>query len=82
MPMAMKLPVAERQEPIRAPLRTAGSFSGLALRILPMAPAAIVAGERSETTLLRSRITPFLSRMPGFSRPFGPKRNSFMSKSP
>ena len=74
----MKLPTPPTHGPMRTLRRTAGRLSGFTLRILASAPAASVALVMSGTTEERSRITPFLSRMPGFSRPFAPNRSSFM----
>ena len=68
----MKLRTPPTQAPMRTPFFTTGSVSGFAFFALAMAPAASVAGVMSGMMPDRSRITPFLSRRPGFSRPFGP----------
>ncbi len=74
----MKLRTLPTQGPMRVRGETFGSVSGFAFLALAIAPAASVSGVMSSMTPERSRMTPSLSSMPGFSRPFGPKRSSFM----
>ncbi len=68
----MKLPTRLIGGPRRGLPLTAGSVSGLTRLILAIAPSARVSGEMSGTTSERSRMTPVLSRRPGFSRPGRP----------
>src|SRR6516162_7360882 len=76
--MAMRLVVPATHGPRRAPLRTTGSVSILALRILARPLGLNASAAISGTTLDKSRMRPLPSMMPGFSRPAGPKRTSFM----
>src|SRR5690606_18916809 len=80
--MAMKFRTPPTQAPRRARFGAAGKDSGFTFLIFAIAPAASVAGVMSATTPERSRNTPAWSMMPGFSRPFGPKRTSFILESP
>src|SRR5262249_11922187 len=59
--------------------RTSGSFSIAALRILASPLGESVSPVISGTTFERSRMRPWESMIPGFSRPLGPKRTSFMN---
>src|SRR6266699_5464610 len=76
--MAMRLPTPPTQGPRRGLLRTSGSLSIAALRILASPLGESASPAISGTTFERSRMRPFESRIPGFSRPLGPKRTSFM----
>src|SRR5207247_9485610 len=76
--MAMRLPTPPTQGPSRGLLRTSGSLSIAALRILASPLGESASPAISGTTFERSRMRPFESRIPGFSRPLGPKRTSFM----
>src|SRR5262245_10628784 len=79
--MAMKLPTPATQAPRRGLPLTSGSLSIGALRILARLLGDSPSPARSGTTLERSRMRPLASMIPGFSRPFGPKRTSFMGRS-
>src|SRR5262249_50479710 len=74
----MRLPTAPTQGPSRGLPRTSGNFSIAALRILASPLGASVSPVISGTTFERSRMRPWESMIPGFSRPLGPKRTSFM----
>src|SRR6266851_2586666 len=77
--MAMKLPTRPTQGPMRGLPLTTGSLPAAAFLILARPDGDSASPARSGTTLERSRIRPSASRIPGFSRPGGPKRNSFMT---
>src|SRR5256885_1486579 len=77
--MAMKLPTRPTQGPMRGLPLTTGSLPAAAFLILASPDGDSASPARSGTTLERSRIWPSASRIPGFSRPGGPKRNSFMT---
>ena len=77
--MAMKLPTPATHGPIRGLPRTIGSLSIGALRILARPWDESAAPAMSGTTFERSRIRPLASTIPGFSRPRGPKRTSFIA---
>ena len=74
----MRLPTPPTQGPSRGLPRTSGSLSIAALRILASPLGESASPAISGTTFERSRMRPFESRIPGFSRPLGPKRTSFM----
>jgi hypothetical protein len=74
----MRLPTPPTQAPSRGLPETSGSFSIGALRILASPVGESVSPARSGTTFDRSRMRPLESMIPGFSRPRGPKRTSFM----
>src|SRR6516165_7131195 len=76
--MAMKLPTPPTQAPRRGLPRTSGSLSTAVLRILAMPLGDSASAAISGTTFERSRMPPLESMIPGFSRPRGPKRTSFM----
>src|SRR5262249_15620807 len=76
--MAMKLPMPPTQAPRRGLPRTSGSLSTAALRILARPLGDSASAAISGTTFERSRMPPLESMIPGFSRPRGPKRTSFM----
>src|SRR5712691_7339446 len=76
--MAMKCRVPPTGGPSRGLPETRGSFSILAFLILARPAAESVSPEMSGTIFDRLRMWPSLSTMPGFSRPGGPKRTSFM----
>src|SRR5580692_12496154 len=76
--MAMKLPTFPTQGPMRGLPLTIGSLPAAAFLILARPRGESASPERSGTTLDRSRMRPSASRIPGFSRPGGPKRKSFM----
>src|SRR6185503_5365273 len=78
--MAIRLPTPPTQGPRRGLPRTSGSFSIAALRIFARPLGDSVSPAISGTTLERSRIPPLESTIPGFSRPCGPKRTSFMGE--
>src|SRR5262249_8982750 len=78
--MAMKLPTWPTQAPMRGLPLTTGSLPAAAgLLILARPPGESASPAISGTTLERSRIRPSTSSIPGFSRPRGPKRKSFMT---
>src|SRR5262249_19202820 len=77
--MAMKLPTWPTHGRMRCLPFTAGSRPAAAFLILARPPGDSASPARSGTTLERSRMFPSASRMPGFSRPVGPKRRSFMT---
>src|SRR5713226_7414419 len=79
--MAMKLPTPPTHAPTRGLPLTRGSFSTDALRILARPLGESASPAISGTTFERSRIRPLSSTIPGFSRPSGPKRTSFMAHS-
>src|SRR5712691_3666264 len=79
--MAMKLPTAPTQAPSRGLPFTSGSLSTAALRILASPLGESASPSISGTSLERSRMRPLSSMIPGFSRPSGPKRTSFMAHS-
>src|SRR5262249_51873205 len=74
----MRLPTAPTQGPSRGLPRTSGNFSIAALRILASPLGASVSPVISGTAFGRWRLRPWESMIPGFSRPLGPKRTSFM----
>src|SRR3954465_2376747 len=74
----MKWRVPPTQGPSRVPDFTAGSLEMSAFLIFARPRGESVSPAMSGTTFDRSRILPFLSMMPGFSRPGAPKRTSFM----
>ncbi len=76
--MAMKCRVPPTGGPSRGLPGTRGSFSIFAFLILARPAGEIVSPVMSGTILERLRMWPSLSTMPGFSRPGGPKRTSFM----
>src|SRR5262249_48707805 len=76
--MAMKLATPPTQGPSRGLPRTSGSLSTAALRILARPLGDSASAAISGTTFERSRMPPLESMIPGFSRPRGPKRTSFM----
>src|SRR5262249_51042124 len=76
--MAMKLPTPPTQAPSRTLPRTSGSLSIALLRILARPLGDSASPAISGTTFERSRMPPLESMIPGFSRPRGPKRTSFM----
>src|SRR6266852_8747374 len=76
--MAMKLPMPPTQAPRRGLPRTSGSLSTAVLRILARPFGDSASPAISDTTFERSRMPPLESMIPGFSRPRGPKRTSFM----
>src|SRR5438132_780325 len=69
--MATKCRVPPTQGPSRVPGFTVGSLERSVLRILFRLLAESVSPAMSGTTFDRSRILPFWSMMPGFSRPGG-----------
>src|SRR5262249_44919502 len=78
--MAVKLPTWPTPAPMRGlPLTTGSLPAAAAFLILARPPGESASPARSGTTLERSRMRPSASRIPGFSRPGGPKRNSFMT---
>ena len=77
----MKLPTPATQAPSRGLPLTSGSLSIGALRILASPLGESASPAMSGTTFERSRMRPLVSTMPGFSRPRGPKRTSFMEHS-
>src|SRR6266536_5528287 len=76
--MAMKFPTPPTQAPSRTLPRTSGSLSIALLRILARPLGDSASAAISGTTFERSRMPPLESMIPGFSRPRGPKRTSFM----
>src|SRR5262245_49863737 len=76
--MAMKLSTPPTQAPSRTLPRTSGSLSIALLRILARPLGDSASPAISGTTFERSRMPPLESMIPGFSRPRGPKRTSFM----
>src|SRR5262249_31375335 len=79
--MAMKLPTPATHAPMRGLPFTSGSLSIGDLRILARLLGDGAAPAKSGITLERSRMPPLASMIPGFSRPCGPKRTSFMGRS-
>src|SRR5215470_15217054 len=79
--MAMKLPTPVTHAPMRGLPFTSGSLSIGALRILARLLGDSASPAKSGITLERSRMPPLASMIPGFSRPCGPKRTSFMGRS-
>src|SRR5262249_35682560 len=78
--MAMKLPTRPTQAPMRGLPLTTGSLPAVAAFLIAGRPLGESASPaRSGTTLERSRMRPSASRIAGFSRPAGPKRNSLMT---
>ena len=76
----MKLPTLPTQAPSRGLPFTRGSLSIGALRILARPLGDSASPAMSGTTFERSRMRPLASMIPGFSRPRGPKRTSFMDQ--
>ena len=74
----MKFDGRATQAPSRGLPLTSGSLSMLAFLILARPAGDSASASMSFTTFDRSRILPFLSMIPGFSLPAGPKRTSFM----
>src|SRR3954454_16028842 len=74
----MKWRVPPTQGPSRVPDFTAGSLEMSAFLIFASPRGESVSPAMSGTTFDRSRILPWPSMMPGFSRPGAPKRTSFM----
>src|SRR5215471_668223 len=79
--MAMKLPALPTQGPMRVPAGTTGRLAIAVFRIVANPAGERVSPAMSGTTPERSRILPSASTMPGFSRPAGPKRTSFIGVS-
>src|ERR1041385_7337508 len=78
----MKWRMPPTQGPSRVPAFTSGSLEMSLFLILARPLGESVSPAMSGTTFDRSRILPFLSTMPGFSRPGAPKRTSFMDDFP
>src|SRR5262245_26100362 len=76
--MPRNLGTAPTGAPIRGSPSTKGSVVGSIALIRARLSRPSASPERSATTPERSRILPLLSRIPGFSPPVGPKRNSFI----
>src|SRR5262249_2920451 len=79
--MAMKLPTPVTHAPMRGLPFTSGSLSIGDLRIFARLLGDSASPAKSGITLERSRMPPLASMIPGFSRPCGPKRTSFMGRS-
>src|SRR5438309_1005666 len=77
--MAMKLPTPPTQAPSRGLPATSGNFSTGCLRILARLLGESASPVRSGMIDDKSRMRPLASMIPGFSRPRGPKRTSFIA---